>query len=389
MKKRSDNSRNSTRKNIYLLGGSSMFNDVSSEMITPILPFYVTALGGTGFAVGALSGLREGLASLFKMLGGWLSDRTGKRKPFVFVGYLVSLISRFMLLLATSWQWVLGFVSLERIGKLRDAPRDAMIASYGSHRGRNFGIHQMMDTLGGVIGITIILILFWKFNTSFKSIIIIASIVAVLSLVPLFFVKERKGIKSRKNIFQGIKETSGKLKYFVFVASVFTLANFGINMFLLLKAKEITGSLIVALGMYALFNVAYAAFVIPFGRLSDKMGRKKVLMMGYLLFFALAIGLIFFSSIFFLILSFAVYGIVLAITQSNQRALASDLLGDMKGTSMGFFHSITGIVNIPAGIIAGLLWDVNPTVMFVYITAVAFIAVILLSLLREGNQYKK
>jgi len=385
MKKRIGN----PKKNIYLLGGSSMFNDISSEMITPILPFYVTALGGTGLAVGALSGLREGLASLFKIFGGWISDRTGKRKPLVFVGYLVSLISRFLLLLANSWQLVLGLVSFERIGKLRDAPRDAMIASYGSHRGRNFGIHQMMDTLGGVIGIIIILFLFWKFNMDFKLIIIIASFIAIFSLVPLFFVREKKSVKSTKNIFQGIKQVNKNLKYFVFIASVFTLANFGINMFLLLEAKEITGSLIAALGMYAFFNVAYAAFVIPFGKLSDKLGRKKVLMMGYILFFLLALGLIFFSSIFFLILAFIIYGIVLAITQSNQRALASDLLGKMKGTSMGFFHSVIGIVNIPAGIIAGLLWDINPTIMFVYIAIVAFIAVILLCSLREGNQYKR
>lgn len=385
MEKRAGN----PKKNIYLLGSSSMFNDISSEMITPILPFYVTALGGTGLAVGALSGLREGLASLFKIFGGWISDRTGKRRPLVFVGYLVSLISRFFLLLANSWQLVLGLVSFERIGKLRDAPRDAMITSYGGHRGRNFGIHQMMDTLGGVIGIIIILFLFWKFNMDFKIIIIIASSIAILSLIPLIFVKENKSVKSTKNIFQGIKQVNKKLKYFVFIASIFTLANFGINMFLLLEAKEITGSLIAALGMYAFFNVAYAAFVIPFGKLSDNMGRKKVLMMGYVLFFLLALGLIFFSSIFFLILAFIIYGIVLAITQSNQRALASDLLGKMKGTSMGFFHSVIGIVNIPAGIIAGLLWDVNPTIMFVYITIVAFIAVILLCTLKEGNEYKK
>ncbi len=388
-KRRKDNSRDSPKKNVILLGGSSLLNDIASEMITPVLPFYITALGGTGFAVGALSGLREGLASLFKIIGGWVSDRMGKRKPLVFAGYLISLISRFMLLLANTWQLVLGLVSFERIGKIRDAPRDAMIASYGGHRGRNFGIHQMMDTLGGVIGITIILILFWKFELDFKLIVIIASLITVLSLVPLLFAQEKKDGKSDENIFQGLRHLNKELKYFVFIASVFTLANFGINMFLLLKAQEITGSIVLALGMYAFFNIAYAVFVIPFGKLSDKIGRKRVLMMGYVLFFALAFSLIFMSSIICLIIAFIVYGLVLAITQSNQRALASDLLGKMKGTSMGFFHSVTGIVNIPAGIIAGLLWDKNPAIMFVYIAVVAFIAVILLCTLREGKQYKR
>jgi len=385
MEKMDDNS----KKNVILLGGSSMLNDIASELITPVLPFYVIALGGSGFAVGALSGLREGLASLFRILGGWISDWTGKRKPLVFVGYLLSLIFRFFLLIATSWRAVLAFVSFERIGKLRDAPRDAIIASYGGHRGRNFGIHQMMDTLGGVIGIIIIIILFWKFELDFKLIILIASLITILSLVPLIFVKEKKYAKDQESLYQGIKQVNKKLKYFVFVASVFTLANFGINMFLLLKAQEITGSILASLGMYALFNVSYAAFVIPFGKLSDKIGRKKVLMMGYILFFALALGLIFLSNIFFLMLAFVVYGIVLAITQSNQRAFASDLLGKMKGTSMGFFYFVTGIVNILAGIIAGLLWDISPVVMFIYITVIAFIAVILLCSLKEGKQYKR
>jgi len=377
------------RKNVILLGGSSMLNDVASEMITPVLPFYITALGGTGFAVGAISGLREGLASLFKMIGGWFSDRIGKRKTIVFAGYFVSLISRFLLLLANTWQLVLGFVSFERIGKVRDAPRDAMIASYGGHRGKNFGIHQMMDTLGGVIGIIIIILLFWNFDLDFKLIILIASLISILSLIPLLFAREKSDGKMKENIFQGIMKVNKKLKYFVFVASVFTLANFGINMFLLLKAKEITGSVLASLGMYALFNVSYAAFVIPFGRWSDSIGRKKVLMIGYVLFFALALGLIFLSNIFVLMLAFVFYGVVLAITQSNQRAFASDLFGKMKGTSMGFFHSITGIVNIPAGIIAGLLWDISSKVMFIYIAAVAFLAVILLCTVKEGKEYKK
>src|SRR3989304_2575304 len=135
-------------KNIWLLSSSSLLNDIGSDMLTPILPFFVTAMGGGGVAVGALAGLREGLSSIFKLLGGWYSDKIGKRMPFVFLGYALSVIFRFLLSLATSWQLILGFVSLERLGKLRDAPRDAIISESTKKTGRGFGINQMMDTTG-------------------------------------------------------------------------------------------------------------------------------------------------------------------------------------------------------------------------------------------------
>lgn len=377
------------RKKIILLGGSSFFNDVSSEMITPVLPFYIIALGGSGFAVGALSGLREGLSSLFKILGGWLSDRIGKRKPFVFLGYIISMFARFFLLLAYSWQHILGIVSFERLGKMRDAPRDAMIISYGGHRGRNFGIHQTMDTLGAVVGTILVLFLFWKFDFEFKRIFLIASLIAILSLIPIMFVKEVRVKKTKENLFQGVKELNPELKYFVLVVGVFTLANFGINMFLLLKAKEITGSAIAALGMYAIFNIVYASLILPFGKLSDKIGRKKVLMAGYIFFFLLVLGLIFYNNVVAIIFAFVIYGVVYAITQSNQRAFASDLSGNLKGTAMGFYHSVVGLVNIPAGIIAGLLWDFNIQAMFIYLSIVSLVSVILLFRMKENDGYKK
>ena len=370
-------------KNINLLGGSSFFNDVGSEMITPILPFYITALGGAGLAVGLLSGLREGLASLFKLLGGWLSDRTGKRKPFVFLGYFISVISRFLLALANSWQYLIGLVAAERLGKLRDAPRDVIIARSTRRRGRGFGIQQMMDAAGAVVGTMLVLFLFWKFGLEFKTIILIAAILSILSLVPLFFVKDKRTKKIKDSLVKGIKHLDKRLKYFIFVASVFTLANFGLYMFLLLRAREITGNIVVPLILYILFSLAYAGFAIPFGKLSDKIGRKKVLIMGYVLFLLVSISFIYINMILYLAIAFILYGLVYAITQSNQRALVSDLSGKMKSTAMGFYYSVTGLINIPAGIIAGLLWDVSYKTMFIYISIVAVLSVILILFIRE------
>src|SRR3989344_588374 len=259
MKKEDKIDKKNGSKNITLLGSSSLFNDIGSEMIASILPFYISSLGGGGVAIGLLSGLREGLSSLFKLLGGWLSDKIGKRMPFVFFGYLLSVIFRFLLIIANSWQAVISFVGLERIGKLRDAPRDAIIAVSTKKRGRGFGLHQAMDTAGGIIGTIIVILLFWNFTINFKLIILIAAGISSLSLVPLFFVKDPLAKKSKEGLFKGIKNLNKKLKYFIFVASIFTIANFGLYMFLLLRARDITGSIIYALAIYLLFNIVWAS----------------------------------------------------------------------------------------------------------------------------------
>ncbi len=382
-KKRRYNHFRENPKNIKLLGASSFFNDIGSDMITPLLPFYITALGGGGIAIGLLAGLREGLSSIVKILGGWLSDRTGKRKIFVFFGYLISTIFRFLLVIANSWHYIIAFVSFERFGKTRDAPRDAIISDSTRRRGRGFGIQQMMDTSGAVIGTLFVVFLFWKFTPELKSIILIASVIGALSLVPLFFVIEPKTRKTRKNLLKGISSLSRRIKFSVIVFSVFTLGNFGLYLFLLLRAKELSGNFLVPLAMYALFNLVYAGFSIPFGKLSDKIGRKKVLFIGYFLFLAAAISFIFTTNLIIFASLFAVYGLVYAITQVNQRAFIADLSTDMKGTSMGFYYFLTGIVTIPAGIIAGIFWNISYTTMFYYLASIGLVSMILLSFVKE------
>ena len=384
MKKRSDIiDLKKGKRNIWFLGGSSFFNDIGSEMISPLLPFYILSFGGGGVALGLLSGLREGLASLFKLLGGWFSDRIGRRKPFVFLGYFLSTIFRFLLGLAGSWQSIIGLVSLERLGKSRDAPRDAIISVSTKKRGKGFGIQQMLDSSGAVLGSLIVLILFWKFNLDFKTIIFAAAGISILSLVPLFFVKEPLFKPIRKNLFKGIKELNNKLKYFIFVVSVFTLANFGLYFFLILRAKEMSGSFVLPIALYVLFNFVYAFFSIPFGNLSDKIGRKKVLMMGYVLLFFVSLGFIYSDGIIYLGSLFLIYGLVYAIVQPNQTAFVADLSGKMKGTALGFYQMIVGLVSIPAGIIAGLLWNISFAVMFSYIALVVLISIVLLGFVRE------
>jgi MFS family permease len=303
--------------------------------------------------------------------------------PFVFLGYFISLIFRFLLAISVSWQYILAFVSLERLGKMRDAPRDAIISMSTKKRGHGFGLQQMLDTSGAILGSLVVLFLFWKLQLGFKTIIILAGLISSLALIPLFFVKAPKSKPQKIGLFAGISNLDKKLKYFIFVAAVFTLANFGLYMFLLLRAKEITGSIIVALALGFLFNLVWASLTVPFGDLSDKIGRKKVLLLGYSLFFLISLGFVYFSGLNSLILLFVLYGLVYAITNANQTALVSDLSDSMKGTALGFFQFIIGISSIAGGLIAGLLWDISYQTMFVYISVVALVSVILLLFVKE------
>jgi len=370
-------------KNIFLLGSSSFFNDIGSEAITPLIPFYTMALGGTGVAVGLISGLREGLASLFNLIGGWLSDRIGKRKLFVFLGYLISTVFKFFIASANSWQFLTASVGFERFGKSRDSPRDVIIANSTKRKGHGFGFHQMMDRAGAIIGTLMVVFLFWKLQLGIKTILFIAAGIAALSIIPVLFVKDKQTKKIKKNLFTGIKELNPQLKYFIFVSSVFTLGNFGLYLFLLLRAQEISGSIVIPLIIYAIFNLVYAFFVTPFGTLSDKIGRKKVLFAGYVLFFLISLSFIFVNDIFYLGVLFSLYGLVYALTESNQKALVSDLSGDMKGTALGFYGFITGIVNIFAGLIAGFLWDISYSTMFIYTSVIAFVSIFLIMFVKK------
>ena len=174
-----------------------------------------------------------------------------------------------------------------------------------------------------------------------------------------------------------------RLKYFVFVASVFAVANFGLSIFLILIASKITGGVFYPLLLYILFNLIFAVFVVPSGKISDKIGRKKVLLLGYVLFFLVALSFIFLNNLAGVAFLFIIYGLVYAITNANHRAFVADLSDDMKGTEMGFYYFVTGIVTIPAGLIAGVLWNISPQTMFFYIFGVAVVSLILLGFVKR------
>ena len=368
--------------NIFLLGIVSFLNDLSSEMIMPILPMFITALGGSSMIVGLIGGLRDSISSILKVFAGYWSDKSGKRKIFVFSGYLTSAFFKLFLAFSKIWQHVLVFAGLERIGKgLRAAARDAIIAeSMPKERGKGFGIHRSMDTLGAIIGSIAVFLLFWFFRFSFNSIIFTAAILASLSLIPLCFIKEKKREPQDINLKISLKNLPQPLKLFILISGIFALANFS-YMFFILRAQEFfTGKLSVGMPilLYILFNTFYAAFAVPFGKLSDRIGKKKVIAFGYLLFSLISLGFAFFNSLTAFIILFAFYGIVYAIIDGNQRAYVSDLSSkELRATALGTFHTITGLAALPSSLIAGFLWQINPSITFIYGAVMSFISVCL------------
>ncbi len=373
-------------RNVWLLGLVSFLNDLSSEMIMPILPMFLSSVGATEAAIGLVGGVRDSLSSILKIFFGWFSDRYGKRKLFVFSGYGVSALFKFLLALSAKWQQAFAAAGLERVGKgMRTAPRDAIIsASTRESRGRSFGVHRAMDTSGAILGSLAVFVLFWFLNLDFKTIILVAAGASFLSLIPIGSVREKKhaGTERRKYSLRiSLKGIPRDLRKFILVASVFSLSRFS-YMFFVLRARGVfEGRLSVGIPilLYVLYNIFYAAFSIPAGVLSDRTGRKKVLAGGYLLFCIVCAGFALFDSLVPYIVLFGLYGIVYAVIDGNQRAFVSDMSGaELRGTSLGTFHTITGLAALPASIIAGMLFQIDPVYAFAYGGIMSLISVILM-----------
>lgn len=383
--------------NILLLGIVSFLNDVSSEMVMPILPMFIKSLGGAGLAVGLAGGFRDSIPSILNVLAGYWSDKTGKRKIFISAGYLVSSVFKLFLTFSRTWHQAVIFSGLERTGKgLRNAARDTLIAeSAGTQRGKGFGIHRAFDSSGAILGSVVAFILSGVFGLDFKLVILIAGIIAFVSLVPLRFVKEGKGQFQPQKTSQRVKlrELPPALKLFIAAAGVFALANFS-YMFFILKAQEaFTGKLLVGapILLYILFNIFYAGFAIPFGVLSDRIGRKKVIILGYLLFSLTSFGFAYLHSVTAYVLLFAIYGIAYAAIDANQRAYISDLAPpQLKATALGAFHTTIGLMALPASLAAGFLWEnVAPSATFICGGVLGFISIFLFVIFRSSFEASK
>ena len=375
-------------KNVFVLGLVSFFNDVASEMIYPIVPIFLTSVLGAPVAiVGLIEGIAESTASILKVVSGWLSDKWQKRKPFVVAGYLFSAISKILLSLAYSWPFVLFARFIDRFGKgTRTSARDALIAesSENSVRGRSFGFHRALDTLGAVVGPLITLLAIHFLDNKFRLIFFLAFIPAFIGiLLLLFFVKEKKKEANSSSTFHfNWHNLDPSFKIFLLISFIFALGNSS-DVFLILRAQNLGLSLTLVVLVYVLFNFTYAIFSIPAGIISDKIGPRKVLLAGFLLFSAvyLFFGLI--NSSLFLWLLFPIYGIYMALTEGVGKAYISNLVPQEKsGTAFGVYQTTIGLCTFFASLIAGLLWTyIGVSVPFIFGSIMALISAFLFIIL--------
>ncbi|MCW7076093.1 MAG: MFS transporter [Candidatus Syntrophoarchaeum sp.] len=381
-------------RNILILGLVSLFTDLSSQMVFPLIPLFLTTVLGAGaFAVGFVEGAAETTASLLKVVSGYWSDKVKVRKPFILVGYSLSTITKPLFAFAGIWQSVLLIRVIERVGKgLRTAPRDALVAesSRESTRGVAYGFHRSMDGAGSVLGAVIAFLLLF-YGWRYQDIFLLAFIPGIISVSIILLIKERAHIPSEPESDKAktsIKVSFGKLDWnlrlLILASSIFALGHFGYAFFLL-RAKNIGLGDETAILLYVLFYIIYTLASIPSGMLSDKQGRKPILVGGYILFGLVSTGLIFVSDFSGILLLFAIYGICYAMIDGVQRVFVVDLAPeDLKATALGAFHTSIGMAALPGGLIAGFLWDVMcPEATFIYAVILTVISVLLVGFVKE------
>lgn len=376
---------------MVLLGVVSFLTDVSSEMIFPLIPVFITSILGAPVAVvGLIEGVAESTANFGKMVSGVYSDKVGKRKPFVFWGYTFSSATKPLFALATVWPHVLFIRFLDRVGKgLRGAARDVMIADYTSdeNMGRAYGYRKSMDQAGAFLGPLIAFLLLpvltarFELGTAYRVLFALSVIPASLAVFTLLFIRdrqERKDVKKKWTLDLKLMNRAYKVNLLVAVIFFVGVYNYA---FLVLRAKDLLMPIALIPLAYMFYNLVYGAAAIPAGQLSDRVGRRKVITLGYIVFAFSALGMGLSPNYIMLMAFFFTYGVYMAIIETSQRAYIAGLADPRhRGTALGVYHGAIGFAALPAGLIAGVLWDVTLAgvrATFLFSTVTSIVAVIL------------
>ena len=382
------NTKNKLDRNIFVLGAVSLFTDISSEMICPLLPVFLSSVLGVSTAfIGLLEGIAESTAAILKVFSGWFSDKLRKRKSIIVLGYSLSTIGKPFLYLAAAGWHVLLVRFIDRFGKgIRTPPRDALIAdsSHVTRRGRDFGIQRAMDNAGAFLGPLAAFIALPLFNNNPRPVFLLAFVPGFIAvLILLFFLTEKPSVApDLKTVKFSTSLLSRDFKVFVAIIAVFTLGNSS-NAFLILRARDLGLKVALIPILWLVYNFVGAVTSAPLGILSDKIGRKKTLILGFLFYSAVYWGFAFADRQILLWPLMGLYGVYYGLSEGVLNAYVADLTEDrtILATSYGIYNTVVGIFIFPASFIMGILWQTfNPTVAFGFGASLALLSAAGLSL---------
>ena len=397
-------------RNVWAVSLTSFFMDISSEMVINILPlFLANVLGVRTSVIGVIEGVAEATASLLKIFSGWLSDRMRARKWLAVVGYGISALAKPFFYFANSWGVVGGVRWADRVGKgIRTAPRDALVADSieERHRGLAFGFHRAADTGGAMLGLLIALGVVWLVlqgaekltRSTFQTVVIISLLPAVLAVLSLAIGARDVPVASQRAAPRFALRSLGKrFCLFLLVVGIFDLGNSS-DAFLVLRAQERGLSVIGVLGMLATFNLVYTLVSTPAGSLSDRVGRKRLIVGGWLVYAVIYLGFGLVRTGWQVWALYAVYGVYYGMAYGTAKAMVADIVPvELRGTAYGTYNAVLGLLDFPASVIAGVLWQgvgvwqgFGPSAPFLFGGAVEILAaVLMIFVVPSGNGEKQ
>jgi len=357
-------------RNVWAVSLTSFLTDISSEMVINVIPLFLSnVLGVKTNVIGLIEGIAEATASLLKVFSGWISDRIGDRKWLAVAGYAISTLSKPFFYFANAWTTILAVRFADRVGKgIRTAPRDALVADSidESQRGLAFGFHRAADTAGAIFGLVIAFFLIWFSQSrsvqlgreTFQILVLVSLIPAILAVLSLIIGAQNVTV-SGPRIAPGItfKGLGRPFLVFMFIVGVFDLGNSS-DAFLVLRAQERGLNVLSIMGMLITFNIIYTVLSAPAGSLSDRIGRKKVIVGGWLVYSAIYFGFALAGVGWHIWLLYALYGGYYGLAYGTTKAMVADLVpSNLRGTAFGTYNAVLGLLDFPASVIAGLLWQ--------------------------------
>jgi MFS family permease len=349
-------------RNTFLLALASFFADISTEMLYPVLPVFLTqTLNASGSIVGLVDGFAQATQNIVQGFSGALSDRLQKRKPVALVGYFLAALGKPLMGFSTVWQGVFGARLLDRLGSgIRSSPRDALIASSVEERdrGRAFGLEGVGDNAGAFIGPLLAVLLLYTYGVGIRTIFYVALVPGLLAFLMVLLVSERSiSVAAKSKIDISLRQFPREYWQYLLATALFGIGN-STNAFLILQTQAIGVSLETTILIYAAFNLVAALISYPAGALSDRWGRRNILLASYLVFFVAYVGFAVTRSVFLIGTLFIVYGLYQGVFRAVGKALASDLVPEqMRASGIGWYNSTVGILQLVSSVVAGLLWD--------------------------------